>query len=116
MTVPKNFLALDAFNKSRAAKRHDKVLAAASALARVTGFQHITRSEVAARAGVAAASVSHAFGSMIDLKQAVLRHAIETEDVTIVAQGLTDRPGGHPLVKDISDSLRERAARSLIAS
>lgn len=114
--VPAHFTALDALNKSRAAARHAKVLAAAVAEAEEVGFQMITRAAVASRAGVVDASVSHAFGSMLDLKRAVLTEALRTENLTIIAQGMADRPGGHPILSGMSDDLRQRAVTAMLSA
>lgn len=102
-----------AYNAKRGKARYDRVLKAAMTEARDVGFQWITRDAVAKLAEVVPASVSHAFGSMIGLKRAVLREAVRIEDLAIVAQGLAEK---HPIVmEEASAGLRERAARSMVA-
>lgn len=114
--TPKHFEALDALNKARAATRASKVLDAAIQEAEDVGFQFITRSAVAKRADVVDASVSYAFGGMLGLKRAVLTEAIARENLTILVQGLADRPGGHPLLKDMSGDLRDRAVAAMLSA
>jgi AcrR family transcriptional regulator len=86
------------------------VLEAAIAEAREQGYQFITRDAVAARAGVSVGGVNNAFGTMVDLKRAVLRAAIEREILPIVAEGIAM---GSPVVADLAPELRERALLSL---
>lgn len=71
----------------RRSARNEKVLAAAVALAKADDYQWITRRDVAKAAGVSVGSVSN-FGSIVDLKRAVLHYAVENCVVEIVAQGL----------------------------
>lgn len=94
------------------AETRNRVLAAATAEARACGFQWITRGAVAERAGVSAGTVSAAFGGMLDLKRAVMRQAVETEDAVIVAQGLAD---GSAIAKSAPQALKDRAAEALTA-
>ena len=93
--------------------RKEKVLAAATACARADGYQWITRSIVADAAGVCGATVSNAFGGMLELKREVLRQAVASRDLALVAQGLTDR---HPIVMDAPEELRAAAAASMLSS
>lgn len=91
-------------------KRRAEILAAAMVEARTVGFQWITREAVASLAGCSEATVSMSFGSMPDLKRAVLAEAVRVEDLVIVAQGLADR---HAIVLAASEDLRKRAAATL---
>lgn len=87
--------------------RDQRIIDAAVSLAKENGYQWLTRDEVARVAGVGAGTVNSAYGSMVELKRAVLREAVEKEIVEIIAQGMTDR---HPIVANISDDLRSRVA------
>ncbi len=91
-------------------ERDEKVFEAAIAEAREQGYQFITREAVAERAGVSVGGVNNAFGTMVDLKRAVLRAAIEREILPIVAEGIAM---GSPVVADLAPELRERALLSL---
>jgi AcrR family transcriptional regulator len=92
--------------------RDTRILNAAIDLAKSDGFQFLTRDGVAAAAGVAPSSVNNAFGTMRDLKRAVLRHAVATGIVEIVAQGLADK---HPIALEASAELKQRAASFVAA-
>lgn len=71
--------------------RKDALLSAAVAEANAVGFGQMTRSGIAARAGVAPGLVTHYFETMPKLKRAVMRHAIHTEELGIVAEGVVTR-------------------------
>lgn len=87
-----------------------KILAAALDEAAAVGFSHITRDNVAARAGVTSSLIHHYFGGMSDLRDAVMRHAIDTERLDVVAQGLALR---HPATVMVMPELRDRALATL---
>lgn len=87
--------------------RNTAVLEAAIIEAKTNGYQWITRKDVANRAKVARATVSNAFGTMVELKRAVLRAAVNREILEIVAQGLADR---HEIALNAQPDVRERAA------
>lgn len=87
--------------------RDERIINAAVSLAKINGYQWITRDEVARVAGVGTGTINSAYGGMVELKRAVLRHAVENEIVEIIAQGLADK---HPIVAGISDELRSRVA------
>lgn len=88
----------------------DRILKAAIRLSRAHGFRGYARSEVISLAGVAAGSVNYHFDSLDGLRDAVIQHAIEKEDLKLIAQGLVDK---HPLVQTISEDLKRRAAQCL---
>jgi AcrR family transcriptional regulator len=94
------------FNQERAAT----VLAAALSLARVEGYQWITREGVAAQAGVSDGTVSNAFGTMRDLKRAVVTEAVRLGDLTIIGQAVAS---GSPLVDGVDPAVKQRALASL---
>lgn len=92
--------------------RDRKILEAAVELAATRGYERITRSEVAAHAGVATGSVNNAFTTMKGLRDAVMRHAVEGSVLAIVAQGLAT---GHPVARAAPKELKDSALRSLAA-
>ena len=94
------------------AERKAAILAAAVDMAKAEGYQWITRDAVAERAKVGAGSVNVAFGRMVELKRAVLTHAVQAEIVEIVAQGLADQ---HPIAKDAPPDLKRKALAHLAA-
>lgn len=90
--------------------RNSKVLEAAIAEASECGYQFITREAVALRAGVSAGGVNNAFGTMLELKRAVLRTAIERRILRIVADGIAM---GSPVVADLPPEFRQEALSTL---
>lgn len=90
--------------------RQSKVLDAAIVLAQGEGYQWITREGVAALAEVSEATVSNAFGTMRDLKRAVLTEAVKRPILVILAQGLADR---HPIALDAPADVRNQALATL---
>lgn len=90
--------------------RDKKVLEAAIVEAREQGYQWITREAVAQRAGVSVGGVNNAFGTMVELKRAVMREAIQRPVLEIVAQGLAE---GSPIAKDAPPDVKQQALASL---
>lgn len=88
------------------------MLAAAIDLSVEEGFANFTRNSVADRAGYAASLVSHTFGSVDALREAVIAQAIEEKNLTIIAQALA---AGHPAVQGLSPELKQQAATALTA-
>lgn len=93
------------------ATRNARILAAALELAREDDYQFITRAAVAERAGVAEGTVNTAYGTMRDLKQAVLREAVSLEILPVIAKGLAY---GSAITEGIDPELKRRAAASLV--
>lgn len=71
--------------------RRENILIAAVELARENGYNKITRDDIAERAGVSMGLVTHYFETMVQLRRAVMRHAIQFEIVEIIAQGLANK-------------------------
>jgi len=91
--------------------RRRRLLDAAAVEAVDFGLNNMTRRGVAARAGVAAGSVNHEFETMDGLRDALIRNAIETRNVAVLAQGVAT---GHPAAKDAPADLRAQAVSELI--
>lgn len=96
--------------EAKCAERNSRVLEAAIVEACEQGYQFITREAVAARAGVSAGGVNNAFGTMLELKRAVLRTAIERRILRIVADGIAM---ASPVVADLPPELRREALATL---
>jgi AcrR family transcriptional regulator len=79
-------------SKTRAnpALRKDNILDAAVRLARVTGYNKITRDKIAESAGVSTGLVTRYFGTMAQLKTAIMRRAVKQGIAQIIAQGLVN--------------------------
>jgi AcrR family transcriptional regulator len=91
-------------------ERRTAIMAAAIKLAAAGGWRNLTRDRVASAAGVAVGSVNHEFGTMGELRAAVMREAVASERLEIIAQGLAD---GDETARDAPAELREAAIRSL---
>lgn len=94
-------------------------------LARRDGYVNVTRGMVAQAAGVSQASVSnygrrritngdHPRGEPImpRLRDALMRHAVETGDLTVLAQGIANR---HAIALEAPEQLRAAAMASAAA-
>lgn len=99
-----------------------KILAAALDEAAAVGFSHITRDNVAARAGVTSSLIHHYFGKHDDVtglsgmerfRHEVMVEAVRVANLTVIAQGLVVR---HKAALAAPDLLRDRAATSLTAA
>lgn len=92
--------------------RDELILAAAMELAAEDSYQWITREQVAALAGVASGTINSAFGTMVELKRAVIRRAIQTENLKIVAEALG---AAHPIaLAECPPDLRARALAHIL--
>ena len=96
------------FEKARQ-ERHRRILTTGLALAGAQGLANITRAEIATTAGVAAGSINAAFGTMDDLKRAVVVRAVELRDLPIIAQAVALKSYDDLIPGDI----RQEAACSL---
>jgi len=95
-------------------ERRAAILTAAVELARVEGYNRITREGVANAAGVSPGLVSQYFNTMAQLRRALIRHAINAEPpvLEIIAQGLTAQD---PHALRASDELKKQAVALLLS-
>ena len=93
--------------------RRDQILTAAIAMSLDVGFSKITRDGIAERAGVAMGQVNHIFNTMVQLRRAVMRAAVNRELLPIIAQGLAL---GDKHAQAASEPLKQKALASLIKS
>lgn len=91
--------------------RKDAILDAAIELALSDGLCAVRLVPVAERAGVANSLVSHYFGTVKQLHRAVVRRAIHSEILPIVAQALAV---GDSDARKAPDELKQRALGSLL--
>lgn len=90
--------------------RRDEILDAALALAEERSHVEITREEISERAGVSVGLITHYFGTMPKLKRDVMRAAIRTEILPIIARGIVM---GDPHALKAPPELKQRALASL---
>lgn len=71
--------------------RPAEILAAAVSLARKHGYMLVSREQIATAAKCSPATVSHVFGTMRQMRRAIMGEAIRLRDPIIVAQGIALR-------------------------
>ena len=91
-------------------KRRNEILDSALKLAEKSNYNSITRDAIADHAGVSVGLVTHYFGTMPKLKRDVMRIAVRTESLPVIAQGLVAKDS-HAV--KASDDLKQRALASL---
>lgn len=94
----------------RPATRPTEILAAAIKLAHRHGYATLSREQIADAARCSPATVSHVFGTMPQMRRAIMGEAIRLRDAKIVAQGIAIRDS-RALKAD--ESLRRAAAESI---
>lgn len=92
--------------------RKAMILAVAVNLAETVGLNGLRRDEVAKAADVANGLVSRYFNTMPQLRRAVIRSAVHTENLTLIAQALAMR---EPEAMKASDELKKKALATLSA-
>lgn len=101
-----------AFERFPGAERKAQILAAAMRLARKKGYRAITRDAVAKEAAAAQGLVNLYFGNMAALREEVIKEAVKTEDLKIIAQAIANADR-HAL--KAPPALRKRALAALAA-
>jgi AcrR family transcriptional regulator len=89
----------------------DKILDAAFSLACECGYRGIRRDAIAERAGVAGGTVNLHYGKMDDLKVAIMKRAIESEQLDILAAGMAE---GDITAMKAPKALKVRALQTLL--
>ena len=112
LNVHPDVIATTPVTKSRANPelRKTQILAVAVDVARKVGCHGVTRDEVAHRAGVSMGLVSKYFGTMNQLRRAIMRAAIKQEIPEIVAKGLAN---GDPHARKAPAELKALAVSTL---
>jgi len=93
--------------------RKNEIIVAATEAARDVGYQNIQRVDVARIADCATGTVNHYYGTMKQLKRAVVRYAIEQEDHSIIAQAVMNND---PLVGKLTNEEKQQACLNAINS
>lgn len=83
-----------------------KIIEAATKLAAKIGYTNLTRSAIAEKLKIPPSSVSFHCGGMDVVRALVVQHAIDTENLTVVAQALAHH---NPLAMRAAAELRARA-------
>lgn len=87
-----------------------EMLHAALKLAAKHGYQNVTREQIASSLGVAPSLVSHHLGTMSNLRRSLVRQAISSTELTVIAQAIA---AGDPHARRVPHELRRRALESL---
>lgn len=88
----------------------ERILDVAHGMAISNGFNSLTRDSVAIEAGVAQGTVNHVYGTMAELRNEVMRRALELEDLRLIAQGIAC---GNQVALSAPQELRLKALTSL---
>lgn len=92
--------------------RRAEILAATLQLARKHGYTHVSRDAIAAASQCSPALVSAYFGTMPAMRRAIMREAIRTHDLVVIAQGMAARD---TRVMRAPEELRRAAFEALMA-
>jgi AcrR family transcriptional regulator len=91
--------------------RRDQILTAALREAEQCGYMRITRQQVAEAAGCANGLVSVYFGTMTQLRRAVIRAAINRRNLKVVLQGIVaDDPHAIKAPQELKQAAIRQAA------
>ncbi|MHB8086290.1 MAG: helix-turn-helix domain-containing protein [Dehalococcoidia bacterium] len=94
-------------------KQHDTygILTHALSLAHTCGYRAVTRSALADASGVPAGTISHYFGTMVQLRRAIMSAAVDRRDLVVIAQGLA---AGDSKAQAASRKLKLQSVRGLL--
>ena len=92
-------------------ERREHILAAALQAAIMVPYYELRREEVGACAGVAPSSINVHFQTMNNLRQEMLKRAIETENVNVLKRAIGRN---EPLIEKMPKALKEKVVASLI--
>ncbi len=90
-------------------KKHDILLVALN-LAENIGYTKVTRDSIARAAKVAMGTVTNQLGTMKQIRRSIIRQAIRTQNLTVIAQALVNKD---PLVSKLDPELRRNALESI---
>lgn len=92
--------------KMDAADRRAQILSAALALAEKQGYRNLTLQQIADAAGVSKGLPMVYFGTMTAIRRAIVREAVRTCNLKVVAQALV---AADPHVKKADPDLKSKA-------
>lgn len=85
--------------------RKKQILDTAVSIAMSMGYQKIRRCDIAKQIQISTTLISHYYLSIANLRNEILKAAIERKLFLIIAQGLS---AGDPLALNISDELKQQ--------
>lgn len=95
----------------KGSRRKEQILVVAVDLAKDHGYHKVTREQIAEQAGISKGLITNYY-SMDQLRAAIMKRAIKTEVVEIVAQGIANKD---KRASKISEELRKKVVESLMA-
>jgi len=103
----------DVKRRTSAANRTEHILSVAMDVAERDGFAKLSRNTVAEECGISDSLIAYHFGTMPQFRRDIMRYAIKTERLGIIAEGLATRDV-HAL--KAPEELKARALASLSQS
>jgi len=91
-------------------RKYQILTAALAVAARPGGYAKITREAIAKEVGCAEALVSKYFGTMPQMRRTIMRSALMTDNLPVIAQGLAC---GDPHAQKADPELKSRALATL---
>ena len=88
-----------------------EILKHALKLSREVGYQSVRREALAVAAGISTGTVSRYFGTMVQLKRAIMGAAVANKDLVVIAQGLA---AGDSRAKAASTVLKRQSLGQLL--
>lgn len=89
-----------------------RILKAALELSHDKDYRSVSRDSIAARIGCTAPLVNYHYKTMARLRRAVMREAVQTRDLVVIAQGLV---AGDPHAIRAEESLKREAMEKALA-
>lgn len=96
--------------RMKPAARKNELIEAGLKLAQRKGFSKVTRDDIAAAVGVTGTAVQYHFNTMAQLRTAIMRRAVKTENLPVVAQGIVAM---HPCAVRAPAELKDAALNAL---
>lgn len=97
--------------KFEARARIAQILAGALEIAKRDGYARVTRDAVAHYVGISSSLIPHHMGTMEEFRRKIMREALRTECLPVIAQGIAARDR-HAL--KASPELRAKALQSIL--
>lgn len=91
--------------------RKSEIIQSALKLARTKGYTKVSRNMIAADLDCTPPVIHYHFGTMAKLRRAVMRAAVQQEDLVVIAQGLA---AGDEQAKKAPESIKREALGALL--
>ncbi len=93
-----------------AAMRREQILQVAVELSKQTGYNKLTREQIAERAGISVSLITNHFHTMNQLRRDIIRYSIKNNEVAVIAQGLA---AGDKRALKAPSELKAKAAKHI---